>query len=367
MADIVNIVVEEVTTEIHITVSELATIGYTAENVANKAINFVTSNNTLYPTVKAVVDFTAGAYAVIGHTHTIGNVTGLQDALDGKQATLVSATNIKTVNGVSLLGSGDLSVSASNTLLQISATSTTAPNSVYQMSAGIPVHFKSSDANTLFYLDETNERVGVGTASPISKFDVTGDINVSQYIYMGGTSSLFPRIGKSNTEVQLLLADGSGRADLRAGQVNTTNISNSATGIVVINTNTYVNSSGRILTIPIAPTASANYGLVSFGSGAFDGSTSGFFTGSSSGTLIAGNLATGSTSDLMNLQVGGSSKFKVDNVGNATAAKYFISALNTAPSSASDTGTLGEIRYTNGYLYLCTAANTWLRAALTTW
>lgn len=43
----------------------------------------------------------------------ISTVTGLQTALDSKQATLVSGTNIKTVNGSSLLGSGDLTVSGS--------------------------------------------------------------------------------------------------------------------------------------------------------------------------------------------------------------------------------------------------------------
>lgn len=37
--------------------------------------------------------------------------TATQTALDGKQATLVSGTNIKTINGNSLLGSGDLTIS----------------------------------------------------------------------------------------------------------------------------------------------------------------------------------------------------------------------------------------------------------------
>jgi hypothetical protein len=47
------------------------------------------------------------------HSHAQSDVTGLADALSGKQETLVSGTNIKTVNGGSLLGSGDLVVSAS--------------------------------------------------------------------------------------------------------------------------------------------------------------------------------------------------------------------------------------------------------------
>ncbi|MEK0369748.1 MAG: hypothetical protein QQN55_01135 [Nitrosopumilus sp.] len=52
---------------------------------------------------------------------------------------------------------------------------------------------------------------------------------------------------------------------------------------------------------------------------------------------------------------------------STTASDYRISALNTAPSSASDTGTLGEIRYDENYIYLCTATDTWKRSQLTTW
>lgn len=45
------------------------------------------------------------------HEHTIAEVTGLQAALDGKQATLVSGSNIKSINGASILGVGDLVIS----------------------------------------------------------------------------------------------------------------------------------------------------------------------------------------------------------------------------------------------------------------
>ena len=44
------------------------------------------------------------------HTHPESDVTNLTTDLGNKQATLVSATNIKTVNGSTLLGSGDLVV-----------------------------------------------------------------------------------------------------------------------------------------------------------------------------------------------------------------------------------------------------------------
>lgn len=47
--------------------------------------------------------------------------------------------------------------------------------------------------------------------------------------------------------------------------------------------------------------------------------------------------------------------------------QYNLSALNTAPTSATATGTLGEIRVSADFIYVCTATNTWVRSALTTW
>ena len=42
------------------------------------------------------------------------------------------------------------------------------------------------DTNT-FYVDSTNNRVGVGTVSPTQALDVTGDIVTSGGVYLGGT------------------------------------------------------------------------------------------------------------------------------------------------------------------------------------
>lgn len=51
-----------------------------------------------------------------GITGTLSAQTDLQTALNGKQDDLVSGTNIKTVNGSSILGSGDLVVSGSSNI-----------------------------------------------------------------------------------------------------------------------------------------------------------------------------------------------------------------------------------------------------------
>jgi len=72
--------------------------------------------------------------------------------------------------------------------------------------------------------------------------------------------------------------------------------------------------------------------------------------------------------------------FRVDNAtrlsmgsGAATftipviTTQYKLSALNTAPANAGATGTLGEIRVVADAIYVCTATNTWVKAALATW
>lgn len=38
-----------------------------------------------------------------------------------------------------------------------------------------------------------------------------------------------------------------------------------------------------------------------------------------------------------------------------------------APAAATDPGVAGDIRFDSGYVYVCVAADTWKRAALSTW
>lgn len=66
--------------------------------------------------------------------------------------------------------------------------------------------------------------------------------------------------------------------------------------------------------------ATAQYGQLNIGaaSTSFDGTTSGFFAGSASGTQLAVNAASGFVGSLADLQTAGSSKFKVDYTGAST-------------------------------------------------
>ena len=54
-------------------------------------------------------------------------------------------------------------------------------------------------------------------------------------------------------------------------------------------------------------------------------------------------------------------------LGVEVTGQMNLKALNTAPAANNSAGTLGEIRWTSDYVYLCTATNTWVRAALATW
>lgn len=64
-------------------------------------------------------------------------------------------------------------------------------------------------------------------------------------------------------------------------------------------------------TFPQVIPANANYGALSIGSGAFDGSTAGFFSGSALGTGLAINAASGFQGSLLDVQVAGVSQARV--------------------------------------------------------
>lgn len=59
-------------------------------------------------------------------TGTLSDQADLQSVLDNKQSTLVSATNIKTINGASVLGSGDLVVAGQGGITQQTLNDSTA-------------------------------------------------------------------------------------------------------------------------------------------------------------------------------------------------------------------------------------------------
>ena len=110
---------------------------------------------------------------------------------------------------------------------------------------------------------------------------------------------------------------------------------------------------GTNITLPASTANAINIGGVLFGTGCYS-TTSG---NPSYAPVSGGKIGIGIVSPSYTLDVNGTTQ----------ATQFKLSALNTAPSSATDTGMLGEIRIVNGYIYVCVATNTWQRSALTTW
>ncbi len=190
----------------------------------------------------------------------------------------------------------------------------------------------------------SNGNVGIGTTNPGHKLtigDGTGNnflsiANSSTNIYIGQSGNT--RFGYAGGTIGLLLQSATniamgigtygGDAPLIFGTNNIERMRISGTsGNIGIGTTSPVSK----FHIATSPTASVNYGTFSLGSGAFDGTTSGYFgTASSSntnGTSLAINEASGYAGDLMNLQVAGLSKFKVSSVGNVTIGSNSGNAL----------------------------------------
>ena len=141
-----------------------------------------------------------------------GVTDNIQTQFSGKQDTLVSGTNIKTINSNSLLGSGDVSVQ--ETL--VSGTNIKTINSTSLLGSGDisisanpsggagSIQFSdgsafASDSN-LFW-DNTNKRLGVGTNTPLFGLDVSQNIS----------GNLFARLQNTNAGgFGMLLYAGSG-------------------------------------------------------------------------------------------------------------------------------------------------------------
>jgi hypothetical protein len=96
--------------------------------------------------------------------------------LAAKQDTLVSGTNIKTINSTSILGSGNISV----------VTSPSGVSGAIQFSNGSAF---ASDASNLFW-DDTNNRLGVGTNAPSVPFEVLGNAWVNAAANADATFSI---------------------------------------------------------------------------------------------------------------------------------------------------------------------------------
>jgi hypothetical protein len=107
------------------------------------------ATNTAITGAQIIAAASGGSATWGGITGTLSSQTDLQTALNGKQDTLVSGTNIKTVNGNSLVGSGDVTTNP-RTLANVNGTNLT--GTANQISASVLIPANTLVTNNTIYI-----------------------------------------------------------------------------------------------------------------------------------------------------------------------------------------------------------------------
>lgn len=210
--------------------------------------------------------------------------------------------------------------------------------------------------NSNFFWDNTNNRLGLGTTSPANTFDVirgtAGAMGRSTY-----ESASFSFNGDAKLGVYTSSATSTDGASIQFGQTNLqANSRYPGLDIQYVYSSTVANNALRI-----------NY-VERSSAGVVQNYAANIFQAYANGTIVLNPTTSGVTSTAkLLIGTGTSSSYMLDVNGTARATQFFLSALNTAPATASSTGTTGEIRIDANYIYICTATNTWKRAAIATW
>ena len=210
--------------------------------------------------------------------------------------------------------------------------------------------------NSNFFWDNTNNRLGLGTTSPANAFDV-----------VRGTAGT---MGRGTFESGSFSFNG----DAKVGVYTSSATSTDGAGIAFAQTNLQANSRypGFELQYVYSSTVANNAMRFNYtersSAGVVQNYAANIFQAYANGTIII-NPTTLNVTATAKLLVGTStsSTHMLDVNGTARVNQIFLRTLNTAPASASATGTTGEIRIDANFIYVCTATNTWKRVAIATW
>ena len=213
-------------------------------------------------------------------------------------------------------------------------------------------------------------------------------------LQFGGTTSSFPALKQSSTTLQVRLADDSAFAPFEASTFSNYNLFTNSTNfergffrwssnVLQIGTEKLGTGTARALEfqtdgttrLTITSGGSVIHGIAN---GVIGWTTSTLLRPvSGNGTLVLYNNA---QNDFNRLQFGGTDNTFPALKRSSTALQVRLAddsaysvldaqlrAQGTAPATSGAAGTAGDIRYDADYIYVCTAANTWKRAAIATW
>lgn len=148
------------------------------------------SRLAIFDSSKNIVSADTATYPSLSELAFVKGVSGaIQTQLGNKQATLVSGTNIKTINGVTLLGSGDIAISASpagsDTQIQYNNAGAFGADSLFTF---------NGDALGIGTATPRSSRLGMSAPSIAGAVAGTGTLAPSQIVDDGivtGTGTLF--------------------------------------------------------------------------------------------------------------------------------------------------------------------------------
>ena len=285
------------------------------------------------------------------------SITGaeiIESAQEGLQPLLVSGTSIKTINGTSLLGSGDLVIGGGSLTIGTTAISSGTVGRILFQGTG---NVLQQSAN--IFWDNTNGRLGIGTSTPNTSITVTtNNIPTIEIISTGTTASTDYSVLRLQTTAKTWnIGTGGTTTGLNAvfyidsptstatpfkilsnGTTNllNTTINNltSVTNFIVDNSNT---SGYSVLNIKNSGASGKTYQIAVGGNTASSGFANNlYFADSVSGTRMtifsSGNLGINTTTD---------AGFKLDVNGTARIQNV----LTLANLSADPTGANGMIYY----------------------
>ena len=225
----------------------------------------------------------------------------------------------------------------------------------------VDIHTLNTTAPSLIFDGDTTCGIGrYSAAGYLSLFVGNGD----SLIFYGGTSVVGALIISQSTGLTLYSNSASLPILLNPGSTNnlTSNITN---GYLQINTNGTFKSvtAGQQIGAAVGGTFSPASGATQFIALAIKPTIDQISTASGNYTALLVNPTEtaflGTTALLMDLQVGGTSKFNIDHNGSVQ-----MSAASAAPTSAGTAGTAGQIVYYGGNLYFCSVTGT---AGAATW
>jgi hypothetical protein len=266
-----------------------------------------------------------------------GVTSAIQTQINAKQATLVSGTNIKTINSTSLLGSGDITISANPSGV----------SGAIQFSNGSAF---ASDASNLFW-DDTNNRLGVGTNAPTATAHFRG---------IGNTSLTTALLVQNSSLTDILSVTDNAFVTINSGFVNIQtngvaaptggaglmfNLAGSGQGMSITNQNA--------ITYRIGQYAASNVLSLGSSSAAFNINTSSNIgiglTNPTARTHIQGSGSTSATTSLLVQNSAGTQMMRMGDAGyffagNSSANTYIIND----PSDAGYFATQGPIFLQNG-------------------